>query len=120
MLPTTSKRLVEERYGRFITDEEYEAALEYAKMKLEFQANLFNKTFDTAYLTAVVAEDVNQGRLDKMYAERIAILKAIQSEQENEGIRIGVRDGNLERRRESELDFATQRPYYSTVPATMQ
>ena len=120
MLPTTSKQLVEERYGRFITDEEYAAALEYASMKLEFQAKLFDRTFDTAYLTAVVAEEVNQGRLDKMYAERIAILRAAQSDQDDQGIKIGVRDGNLERRRESELVIASQRPYYSTVPATMQ
>lgn len=119
MLPTTSKQLVEERYGHIITDDEYTAALEYAKMKLEFQAKLFNKTFDTSYLTIVVAEEVNQARLDKHYAERVALIKEAQVI-ENEGTKIGVRDGNLERRRESELVIATQYPYYSTVPATMQ
>ena len=48
MLPETSKRLVEARYGRPITDEEYQAALEYATMKLNFQAELFHREFDTA------------------------------------------------------------------------
>ena len=120
MLPTTSKQLVEERYGRAITDDEYLVALEYAKMKLEFQAKLFNKTFDVAYLTIVVAEEVNQARLDKMYAERIAILKAAQAEQDDQGIESGVRDGNLERRSESNLVSASHYPYYSTVPVAMQ
>lgn len=69
MLPETSKQLVEARYGRPITDEEYQAALEYTTMKLNFQAELFHREFDTAYVTQVVAEIVNQNRLYELDRE---------------------------------------------------
>ena len=69
MLPETNKRLVEARYGRPITDEEYQAALEYATMKLNFQSELFHREFDTAYVTQVVAEIVNQNRLYELDRE---------------------------------------------------
>ena len=59
MLPKTSKQLVEARYGRSISDAEYDAALEYATMKLNFQAELFHREFDTAYVTQVVMEGLN-------------------------------------------------------------
>lgn len=120
MLPTTSKRLVEEYCGRFISDQEYKPALEYALMKLDFQSKIFNKDFDTDYLTIVVAEEVNQCRLDKMYAERIAILKSAQAEQCEQSIKSGAQIGNFEHRHEGNSMNASQCPYYSTAVTTMQ
>ena len=87
-------------------------------MKLEFQAKLFNKTFDTKYLTIVVAEEVNQARLDKFYAERMALMKEVQAL--DEGIKSGAQSGNFEHRIESGLVSTSQYPYYSTVSVAMQ
>ena len=69
MLPATSKELVEARYGRPITEEEYEKELEYATIKLNFQAELFHKEFDVDYVTQVIMEIVNQNRLEELYRE---------------------------------------------------
>lgn len=69
MVASTSKQLVEARYGQQITDDEYRDALEYATMKLNFQSGLFHRDFDTDYVTTVVVEIINQNRVDQLYAE---------------------------------------------------
>lgn len=127
MIPTTNKQLVEARYGRPITDAEYTAALEYATMKLNFQSELFHREYDTAYLTAVVAEQVNQNRLDALYAD----IARLQSEalaakhryeaMDEQGIKMGLtkiaaRPGQ----KDNGGNSFSNCPHYSTVPTTMQ
>ena len=69
MVSATSKRLVEELYGRDITDAEFSEALDYALMKLNFQSELFHRDYDTKYVTQVVMETVNQNRLDALHQD---------------------------------------------------
>ncbi len=127
MLPTTSKQLVETRYGRPITDAEYEAALEYATMKLNFQSELFHRDFDAAYLTTVVAEVVNQNRLDALYAdiarlqsEALAAKRAYDM-MDALGIKMGLTEiAALSGQRENGGNSFSDCPHYSTVPTTLQ
>jgi len=127
MLPTTNKRLVEAHYGRPITDAEYDAALEYATIKLNFQSELFHREFDAAYLTTVVAEQVNQNRLDALHAYNARLQsEALEAKRMYEvmdelGIKMGLteiaaRTGQKDNGGNSFSDYL----HYSTVPSTMQ
>ena len=121
MFPTTTKKRVEAP----ITDAEYDAALQYATMKLTFQSELYHKDFDDQYLTVVVAEQVNQQRLDAYYEDLVECLRMAREEfnkPDNLGKRGGLQDGNLGDREERDAFDATSSldPYYSTVPETTQ
>ena len=123
MLLTTDKSRVEAQYGRAITDAEYEKALQYATMKLEAQSRILGRTFDSDYLTIVVAEQVNQQRLDAYYEdviECIKIFREMAKEQDDLGEKCGLQDGNPGDRGESDARTSALHPYYSTVPTALQ
>lgn len=64
------RSMVEKRFSHPFSDEEYAEAESYASMKLDFQSRLFGKTFDDDYRAQVIAEIINQNRLDALYQER--------------------------------------------------
>ena len=127
MLPKTSKQLVEARYGRSISDAEYDAALEYATMKLNFKAELFHREFDTAYVTQVVMEIVNQNRLDTLYRdinrlrEEALAAKRAYEEADALGIKMGLMEiAAPSGQKENGGNTLSNYLHYSTVPMTMQ
>ncbi len=73
MVQMSLKARTEARYGRPISNEEFDKAAEYARMKLDFQNNLYHRNYGDDYLVILIAEIVNQNRLDAYYEDRRAI-----------------------------------------------
>ena len=67
--------MAEARFGHPITDDEYDEAARYARMKLDFQNDLFKRNYGDDYLAILIAETVNQNRLDAYHKERDEIFK---------------------------------------------